>query len=605
MIRVFVLSLALCSAVVAGLAATPAAAQRVEVEELVLDNGMKFLLVPRRDQPNNIAAGWIAKVGSANERPGITGISHFFEHMMFKGTRTIGTRDPEKDAALIAAQNDVHNRMLKEIWTTQYARFRRGEIDDPWNPGNDTPPLRKYRDQLKALIAEHAAIIVPNEFDAIYARHGASGMNAFTSNDVTFYFVTLPSNKLELWAWMESDRLADSVFREFHAERDVVHEERRLRTESTPTGIFQEQFDAMFWQSSPYQWPVIGWPSDLNSYTMEQARRYYDTYYRPNNLVGILVGDFDIDEARELITSYFSRLERGEPPPPVVTLEMPQTVEKRFFAECDCQPQIEVRYHTVPFGHADSYALELLAAILNGRSGRLYRSMIEGPGIASSAQASAGELGAPAKHASYFSFTAEVKGNAEPEHLEQAWLEQLRLLQEQPVSDRELRKVKNQHAANTYRSLKSNLFLMLQLGIHESMTDWRYINESPAKFQAVTAADIQRVANTYFYWRNRSVAIYVRKEQATAPTDPTSATSDDPELLSLHPDVQSDVRGMLRQILPQTDPNMLRRVIQQIEAMKAELPSRTDAPPGSEQALDYVIRRVNERIAELESASPR
>ena len=116
-----------------------------------------------------------------------------------------------------------------------------------------------------------AATIVKDEFDQVYTKAGGSGMNAFTSYDLTCYFITVPSNKLELWAWMESDRLHDSVFREFYSERDVVHEERRLRTESTPTGVFQEQFDSMFWMSSPYSWPVIGWTSDLNSYTMEEA----------------------------------------------------------------------------------------------------------------------------------------------------------------------------------------------------------------------------------------------------------------------------------------------------------------------------------------------
>src|SRR5215510_14517359 len=186
---------------------------------------------------------------------------------------------------------------------------------------------------------------------------------------------------------MESDRLADSVFREFYSERDVVHEERRLRTESTPTGVYQEQFDAMFWQFSPYLWPVIGWTSDLFSYSREQADKYFNTYYRPNNLVGVIVGDFDPKQVKPTIQEYFGRLKRADDPPPVVTLEMNQTVEKRMTAECDCQPQVEVRYHTVPFNHPDSFPLEIMAQLLNGRTGRLYKSMIEGKKIASAAQA--------------------------------------------------------------------------------------------------------------------------------------------------------------------------------------------------------------------------
>jgi predicted Zn-dependent peptidase len=600
--RRWIVVLFTCTALV--VASHRAAAQRVEVEEFTLDNGMKFLLVPRSDQPNNIAAGWVAKVGSVNERPGITGLSHFFEHMMFKGTTTIGTRDPQRDAELMRQQTEVHTQMLQEVWSTQYERSRKGEIDDPWNPANDTPKLKELRAELKRLIDEHAKIIIKNEFDAIYTRLGGSGMNAFTANDLTFYFINVPSNKFELWAWMESDRLADSVFREFYAERDVVHEERRLRTESTPTGVFEEQFDAVFWQSSPYSWPVIGWTSDLNSYTMEEAKRYFNIYYRPNNLVGVIVGDFDAKAVKPVIEEYFGRLKRGEtPPPPVVTLEMPQKAENRFYAECDCQPSIEIRYHTVPFAHADSYALEMMAAILNGRTGRLYKSLIEGdppvrPGIASEASASAGGLGAPAKYASFFSFNAEVKGEVDPEALADGWFAELDRLQKEPVSDEELQKVKNQHAANVYRSLQSNFFLMLQLGLYEAMDDWRYINDSPAKFQTVTAADIQRVANTYFDWKNRSVAIYLRKEGTVETIDPELAA------LELQPQLQAQVLQMIEQLTVQEDPNALRMVIGQMEGNKDKIINQPNAPPGIDKAMDYVLKKLNERLAEVEKNAP-
>ncbi|MFM7108985.1 MAG: M16 family metallopeptidase, partial [Planctomycetaceae bacterium] len=215
----------LCAAF-ALLAACPATvAQQVDVEEFTLPNGMQFLLVPRPDQPNVVSAGWIAKVGSVNERPGITGISHFFEHMMFKGTDTIGTRDPEKDAKYRAEQKAVRDEINRIVWTRQYDRFLKGEIDDPWNPANDTQDLRVLRARLDELIkaqqgrgagGPQAATIVKDEFDQVYTRAGGSGMNAFTSNDLTCYFITVPSNKLELWAWMESDRLNGSVFREFY-----------------------------------------------------------------------------------------------------------------------------------------------------------------------------------------------------------------------------------------------------------------------------------------------------------------------------------------------------------------------------------------------------
>ena len=515
------------------LAAThlPVAAQQVAVEEFRLDNGMEFLLVPRQDQPNVVSAGWVAKVGSVNERPGITGISHFFEHMMFKGTDTIGTRDARRDADYRRQQQDIRDEINRLVWTRQYDRYFRGEIDDPWNPANDTQDLRVLRGRLDALIKAQqgrgdggveAATIVKDEFDQVYTKAGGSGMNAFTSYDLTCYFITVPSNKFELWAWMESDRLHDSVFREFYSERDVVHEERRLRTDSTPTGRFEEQFDSMFWASCGYSWPVIGWPSDLNSYTFEQALDYWNVYYRPGNLVGIVVGDFDPVAAKESIRRYFSRLEPGtRTPPPVVTLEVPQLAEQRMNAVGDFPPAVEIRYHTVPSGHVDSYPLDVLAEILNERTGRLYRGLVEGRSIA----ANAGAVSDTRKYAGLFAVSAQTRGDATPEKLEEAWYEELSLLRANAVPERELRKVKNRIAAGSYRRLENNMSLLVQLAVAEATLDWREINDGPGKYEAVTAADLQRVANTYFEPTNRSVAVFRRQgdKEPVGPVRPASS----------------------------------------------------------------------------------
>ena len=438
----------------------PIGAQQVTPEVFILDNGMKFLLLPRTDQPNSIAAGWVAKVGSVNERPGITGISHFFEHMMFKGTTTIGTEDAKLDAQLTEEQNQIRGKLRALHLGEQYARWKSGQIEDPWDPANDTEEMTSLRAELRAVQDRQREITRKNEFDQIYTRLGGSGMNAFTSNDLTFYFINVPSNKLELWCWMESDRLTDSVFREFFEERDVVHEERRMRTESTPTGIYQEQFDAMFWQSSPYSWPVIGWPSDLNSYTREQAQEYYDTYYAPNNLCGVVVGDFDLETAKTQISRYFERLERRDAPPPVITLEQPQLAEKRMAVSCDCPPQVEVRYPSVPFGHRDEAAIEVMAEVLNGRTGRLYKALVEDQKIATGA----GVRQDSRKYGGAFSFSGECQGEATPEMVEAAWYEQLEKMQNEPVSERELQKVKNQILASSFRRLETNFNLLLQIG---------------------------------------------------------------------------------------------------------------------------------------------
>ena len=617
----------------ATLAFAPAArAQQVEPEVFTLPNGMKFLLVPRHDQPNTVAAGWLAKVGSVNERPGITGISHFFEHMMFKGTDAIGTRDSARDADYRARQKAIRDKINQLTWSAQYDSYFKGTIADAWDAKNDTPELARLRAELKSLMDEQQgkagdaeikqlevelaktdaatptgtqrkadlekqianlkaqqtalSTIVKDEFDKIYTAAGGTGMNAFTSYDLTFYFINVPSNKFELWAWMESDRLNNSVFREFYSERDVVHEERRLRTESTPTGVFQEQFDSMFWMASPYSWPVIGWTSDLNSYTMDEAMKYWNTYYRPNNLVGIIVGDFDPAAAKKTITTYFSRLEPGKvAPPSVVTLEPKQGAEMRMMAEAETQPQVEIRYHTVGFQHKDSYALDVMSSILNGRTGRLYKDMVEGTKVASSAGAQQDSR----KYAGAFSFEAETKGDSTPVQLEEGWYAELKKLQTEAVPAEELQKVKNQAMADSYRRLQSNFFLLIQLAQAEALGDWSEINKESAKIQAVTAEDIKRVANQYFDKTNRSVATYTRKAGATMAADP--------ELAALPGPMQGMARQAAKKIGEEKDADKLKEGLTQLRDQAAQV------PPQMAPVMEYLLKKMEARIAELEKSA--
>ena len=229
------------------------------------------------------AAGWRMS-GSSNERLGITGIAHLFEHMMFKGTPTIGTKNYKRDLEIIAAQERVRDEMRQEERKMR-AEYRLGEIDDLLKPENKTAALSRAGEGVqRSSSPSSATILVKNEFDRIYSGAGGSGMNAFTSEDMTAYFVTVPANKLELWMWMESERILHPVFREFYAERDVVFEERRMRTDSTPLGKFQEEFTAMFWESSPYAWPTLGWPSDIPAISKAQADEFYGIYYSPQNI---------------------------------------------------------------------------------------------------------------------------------------------------------------------------------------------------------------------------------------------------------------------------------------------------------------------------------
>ena len=566
------LSVPVCAAL---LLATTVWAQEVAVEEVVLDNGMTVLLLPRPGDPN-VAAGWVAKVGSVYERPGITGVAHLFEHMMFKGTSTIGTRNIESDLQLIAQLDEVKAEMRVEEAALLEAH-RLGRIEDPNDPAGRSVRHRELIERFEALLAEQDELIIKEDFSRLYSGQGASGMNAGTSYDYTIYFVNVPANKLELWFWMESDRLLNPVFREFYSERDVVHEERRLRTDSTPTGKFAEQFDALFWQSSPYSWPVVGWPSDLEGITREEALEFFGLYYAPNNLAAVLVGDFDPAEVRVLAERYFGRLSpSARPAPQPRTREMPQLGEKRMTAYAETNPQVAIRYHSVPDGHVDEPALVVLGQILNGRTGRFYRSLVEEQEVATSA--AGGQNGF--KFEGMFSLQGTAKDGHTPEEVEQALYAEMERLKDELVEPRELQKVKNQNAASNFRGLQSNFGLMMQLMVREAWRGWETINSDPALYDAVTVEDIQRVVNTYFTPENRAVAVYYREESDEAP-DPRFAGLDDQEL--------QQVRQMMTMI-QQMNPEQLAAFAAQIEQTAGQ------APPEQQDMVRVLGELVQERL---------
>jgi predicted Zn-dependent peptidase len=486
-------------------------AQRVPVQEVILDNGMKVLLVVRKGSPN-IAAGWIAKVGSVNEHSGVTGISHLFEHMMFKGTQTIGTKNIEEDLKLNLELDRVKSEMRKEEQALAQ-KLRQGEIADLKDPKVRSPHHQQLLAEFDKLNTRQKDLLVKNEFDKIYTSAGATGMNAATSEDFTIYFVNMPANKLELWFWMESDRLSNPVFREFYTEREVVAEERRMRSDSTPTGRLLVQFNAMFWKSSPYGWPVVGWPSDLDAITRQDANEYFGRYYAPNNITACLVGDFSPDQVTALARKYFGRLQRGaSEPEPVRTTEEPQFGEQRMSAEADTNPEVRVRYHTVADGHQDEPTFLILQALLNGRTGRLYKSLILDQQVANSAFAGHNGM----KYEGYFQFLGVAKPGKTPEQVEQALYKEIDKLKTGTVPDRELQKVKNEQTASNFRRLQSGFSLMEQLLVYDAYRGWRTINTDPPLLQNVTAADIQRIAAKYFAPENRSVLVLNRKRAAAA-----------------------------------------------------------------------------------------
>mgnify|MGYP001251886482 FL=1 len=558
----------------------PVYGQQVDVKERTLSNGMKLLMLERHHSPT-IAGGWVVRVGSVNERPGITGIAHLFEHMMFKGTPAIGTKDAKRDAEIINEQEIVRDAMRLEESKMRLA-LRRGEINDLEKAENKTPRYRELEVKFNELIKNQREILVKNEFDRIYTTAGASGMNAFTSNDMTGYFITVPANKLEMWTWMESERLLRPVFREFYAERDVVFEERRMRTESTPLGKFQESLEALFWESHPYGWPVIGWPSDIPSISKAQADEFYSLYYAPQNITLVLVGDFKVEEAEGLCEKYFGRIPRGKKRiPEVVTSEVAQKVEKRMNAEAEANPQVDILWHSPAAGHPDARALKVLAAVLSGRSGRLHKSLVLDKELATTAFAQQMSR----KYAGMFNVGGESKDTKTPGDVENGIYDEINRLKSELVSDRELQKVKNNFAAMAVRRTSSNFHMLLQLIQYEGVDSWKAINTEIPNILEVEAEDIQRVARKYLIKENRTVATYTRKAGVKAP--------DDPSLAGLSADQQAVVRRISKQIKLEKNKESLE---QQLKTMEEQLGQAGEKQEG---LMKIIMIKIAERLAEL------
>jgi predicted Zn-dependent peptidase len=557
----------------------------IAVEEFTLPNGMRWLLYERHESPT-VSAGWVAHVGSVNEREGITGISHLFEHMMFKGTRVIGTRDIEADLEILAEQEQVRGQMREELEKMR-AALRRGEIADLMAPEAKTPRYRELEKRFDELTQKHREVVVKDHMDQLYTKNGAQGLNAGTWEDLTAYFVTLPANRIELWAWLESDRLLNPVFREFYSERDVVHEERRRSTEATPLGKYDEAFNALFWEAAPYKWPVVGWASDLQAISKAEADAYFATYYAPNNLTGVLVGDFRPAAVRPLVERYFGRLPRGKTEPPVVvTLEPEQLAEKRYHAEAETSPTVRVWYHSVPFVHKDRSVVDLLSDVMSGRTGRLYKGIVEGKELANEVSASVSLK----KYAGIFQIEAVVKDGRDPAAVENAIYDELARLAREPVPDAELQKVKNQAKANAYRRLSSPFFIGLQLMYYDGLGDWRYINSYADEVDRVTAADLQRVAREHFTKENRTVGVFLRKAGA-------AAEAEDPELAALPEEQRAIARQQLRQIEAEKDPARLREGIARLQEAAAQVPAEM------KPTFELVVKRAQERLAALEGGN--
>ncbi|MFZ5876497.1 MAG: M16 family metallopeptidase [Nitrospirota bacterium] len=471
------------------------------VVDRTLENGLRVLIVKRSAVPT-VSYNLSVRVGSVDEPGGQSGLAHLFEHMAFKGTETIGTSDFARERPLL----EEVDRLEAEL---RRARRSSGGGDG----GREAEVRRRFEDAQ----ARARSLVVPNEYGALYDRHGAVGFNASTGADLTRYTVSLPANRLPLWIALESDRFSRPVFREFYTERDVVLEERRMRVDNNPVGkLYEALFSAAF-TAHPYRVPTIGWSSEVAALSAPDAREFFAGHYGPGNAVIAIVGDVDVEDAFDRVADAFGAIPARPAPVSGATREPPQTGERRIEVEYDAQPQLLVAYHRPGIDDPDDPVFDVIESLLSsGRRSRLYTELVSTRQVAVAASASASGPGI--RYPTLFVFDAVPRAPHTLDDVESALLEQIERLQREPVSERELQRVVNRLDADLVRSLQSNAGLASQLAYFQSVTgDWRYVLRIRDRVAAVTPKDIQRVAATWFVKSNRTVARLVRPSRAEAP----------------------------------------------------------------------------------------
>lgn len=466
----------------------------------VLDNGLTVLVCERPEAPV-FSYFTHVDVGSDREYPGIRGLAHMFEHMAFKGTDKIGTSNfADEKAALEKVEQSYQ----------AYDQERRREV------GRDDKKVAELEKAWKDAGAAAQGYVVENQFGQLVEQEGGTGLNAFTSNEETGYFFSLPSNQTELWAYLESERFLHPVLREFYKERDVVHEERRLQ-ESQPFGRLLEQFAAAAYTAHPYGQPVVGWPSDLESFSATDAEIFHRKYYVPANMVVTLVGDVKASEILPMVEKYFGRLPAGPRPEPLRTVEPPQNAERIVILHEASQPAFIEGYHKPGARDKDDAVYDALQDLMsNGRTSRLYRALVRDKRIAAF---SGGFNGFPgAKYPNMFVFFAISTPGHTPQETREAIHTEIERVKTEDITDDELLMVKTRAKADLLRRLGDNQGLAFQLGSAQSLYgDWRELFRHVDDIDKVSKADIRRVANATFRESNRTVAILESTQLAAAP----------------------------------------------------------------------------------------
>jgi predicted Zn-dependent peptidase len=454
----------------------------------VLPNGLTLIVCERPEAPV-FSFYTLVDAGSADDPQGDSGLAHMFEHMAFKGTSEIGTTNYLAEKAALAKVE------------TAYAAY-----DDEYRKrvGQDAAKLAQLKKAFEDAQDAAQKYVIPNQFSEIAEQNGAVGINASTGEDSTQYFWSMPSNRLELWAYLESQRIGHPVQREFYKERDVVQEERRMRIDSNPIGRMVEQFLATAYVAHPYGRSGVGWESEISQVTATEAEEFHKKYYVPSNMVVAVVGDLKTSQVMPVLERYFSKIPAGPKPTPMTTIEPPQFAEKSVVIREATQPFYLEGYHRPDYRDPDDAVYDAITDIFsNGRTARLYRSLVRDQKIAAEGEGFSGFPGY--KFPGLFAVYAVPLPGHTPEEMRSAIHKELDLLKTQDVSDDELERFKTRARADLLRGLADNEGLAHQLAEYQTRYgDWRQLFRELDKINAVTKADVRRVANKIFVDSNRT-----------------------------------------------------------------------------------------------------
>lgn len=462
-----------------------------KITEHDLDNGLKIIIMERHDAPVVSFITW-ANVGGSDDPKEYTGLAHMFEHMAFKGTQYIGSKNIEEELKLIAVEDSIFMELRKE-------RLKGRHVD--------SARLAKLTEAYD--VAREAAfeLVVPSEFSQIVEREGGVGLNAGTSMDFTMYMSSYPSNKVELWMAMESQRFKEPILREMFKERDVIMEERRMVLESSPFGRLIDEMKAAAFKAHPYGISIIGHTSDINNYTREAAMDFYRKYYVPSNMVIAIVGDVKTKDVIKLTEKYWGSIPYQPSPEPATTVEPKQKSERRVYMEDPSQPLFVAGWHIPESTHPDWLAIEALADYFGeGRTSMLYKNLVKDKKIAARIGVYAG-YPASKYPCLFLTYAIPSQGHSNEECEEQI-LAEIEKLKTELIPQEEVEKIKARAKAELIFNLDNNRGLAMQLAAYQTYSgDWRELFNELDRINAITAEDIQRVANQYLNRDNCTVGV--------------------------------------------------------------------------------------------------